>query len=368
MKSPPTAHPRGFPSIHTGSSKLQFQPQASRRWSPPPLSSWAQASPSFLPTPAISLPVSRSLAVWSPLVELLPPMLPLSSPGDPTVSTSLSSGSIAPCDTVGWTATRGITGSPLVDSSPLPLSPLRGVPTGSISSLLGSTVHSSTSGGMAAARDLGGQIEGDPSVVAWGPNRLDVFAKGKDSAIWYRWWNGRAWGSWESMGGRMKGSTSTTAWSANRLDLFAVSAQDSSLQHKWWDGSRWNSGWENLGGTLHSDPVAVSWGPNRIDVFTVGAKRDLIHKWWDGRRWAGWESLGGVLESTPVVASDQANRLDVYVIGTDSALWHRYWDGTAWRPWRSLGGTLVSKPAVASWGPDRVDAFAFGTDYAIWHN
>ena len=32
---------------------------------------------------------------------------------------------------------------------------------------------------------LGGVLTSQPSVVSWGSNRLDVFAKGTDSAAWF---------------------------------------------------------------------------------------------------------------------------------------------------------------------------------------
>ncbi len=42
-------------------------------------------------------------------------------------------------------------------------------------------------------------------VVAWGPNRLDVFVLGTDRALYHKWWNGSAWGpsltGYETMGG-----------------------------------------------------------------------------------------------------------------------------------------------------------------------
>jgi hypothetical protein len=31
-------------------------------------------------------------------------------------------------------------------------------------------------------------------VVSWGPNRLDVFVEGTDSALYHKWWDGQAWG------------------------------------------------------------------------------------------------------------------------------------------------------------------------------
>jgi len=33
--------------------------------------------------------------------------------------------------------------------------------------------------------NLGGILTSPPSVVSWGPNRLDVFGKGTDSALWW---------------------------------------------------------------------------------------------------------------------------------------------------------------------------------------
>jgi hypothetical protein len=42
-------------------------------------------------------------------------------------------------------------------------------------------------------------------VVSWGPNRLDTFVIGTDSALYHKWWNGSSWGpsvtDYEYMGG-----------------------------------------------------------------------------------------------------------------------------------------------------------------------
>jgi hypothetical protein len=52
---------------------------------------------------------------------------------------------------------------------------------------------------------MGGKIIGQPKVVAWGPNRLDVFVIGTDSALYHKWWDGSRWHpsvtGWEPMGG-----------------------------------------------------------------------------------------------------------------------------------------------------------------------
>jgi hypothetical protein len=212
---------------------------------------------------------------------------------------------------------------------------------------------------------LGGILESPPVSVSWGPDRIDVFTMGTDSALWHRWWDGNAWGGWESLGGIIISSPSVVSWAPNRLDVFALGT-DSAMWHRWWDGSSWG-GWESLGGILESAPVAVSWAPNRLDVFAVGTDHALWHRWWDGAGWGGWESLGGILMGVPTAVAWDTDRLDVFANGTDHALWHRWWDGNAWGGWESLGGTLTSDPTAVSWNRDRLDVFARGTDSACWH-
>jgi hypothetical protein len=35
---------------------------------------------------------------------------------------------------------------------------------------------------------LGGTITSAPTAASWGPNRIDVFAMGKDNALWHYWY------------------------------------------------------------------------------------------------------------------------------------------------------------------------------------
>jgi hypothetical protein len=212
---------------------------------------------------------------------------------------------------------------------------------------------------------LGGVITSPPQAVSWGPNRLDIFANGTDSALWHRWWNGSSWGGWESLGGVLTSPPSPVAWGPNRLDIFALGT-DSALYHRWWNGSSWG-GWQSLGGVLTSPPVAVSWAENRLDVFALGEDHAVWHRWWNGSSWGGWESLGGVLTSAPSAVAWGPNRLDIFALGEDHALWHRWWNGSAWGGWESLGGVLTSPPSVVAWNENRLDVFALGQDHALWH-
>jgi hypothetical protein len=212
---------------------------------------------------------------------------------------------------------------------------------------------------------LGGTLASPPKVVAWGPNRLDVFAMGPDSALLHRWWDGANWGGWESLGGTIVSPPEVVSWDTNRLDVFALST-DHALWHRGWDGANWG-GWESLGGVLTSPVTAASWGPNRLDVFGLGEDHALWHRWWDGANWGGWESLGGVLTSPPKVVAWGPNRLDVFGLGEDHTVWHRWWDGANWGGWESLGGTFTSAPDAVSWDEGRLDIFGVGTDSAMWH-
>ncbi len=220
------------------------------------------------------------------------------------------------------------------------------------------------SGNWSGWEDLGGIITSRPTATSWGSNRIDAFARGLDSAVWHRWWDGSAWRGWESLGGLIHGAPAVSSWGSGRLDLFGIGL-DHRLFHKWFQGG-W-SGWESLGGFLTSEPAAVSWGPNRIDVFARGGDNAMWHLWWDGSAWRGWESLGGSISSAPAVCSWSANRLDCFARGLDSQLWHKWWNGSAWSSWEALGGVLTDAPAAESWGPNRIDVFYPGQNYHMWH-
>jgi len=212
---------------------------------------------------------------------------------------------------------------------------------------------------------LGGTLTSKPSAASWAADRIDVVARGTDSAVWHRWWDGTSWNGWESLGGSAQSGPAISSWGANRLDVFVVGT-DHALYHRWYDGG-WSGGWENLGGMLSSDPCAVSWGPNRVDVFARGMDSAMWHLWWNGSYWSGWESLGGVLDSAPAVASWAENRLDCFVKGTDSELFHIFWDGSSWSGWENLNGYVGGDPGAASWDDNRIDVFYPGATFHMMH-
>lgn len=272
---------------------------------------------------------------------------------------------------------------------------------------LGSTAEAGWSEWM----PVGGILQGGPSAVALTENRVDVFVRGTDGAMYHKIWNGSAWGDWENLGGELSTRPSCVSWSENRIDCIALGT-DNRMYRKWWDGSwkgwevmggeqftsapsltSWGPGrldmfvrgkdnalwhatyedpkfssWESLGGVLVSDPGCTSWGQNRIDCFVQGTDNRLYHRWWDGRSWQGWENLGSeTVGSAPSVTSLGENALHVFAQGPQKQLWHKRWDGKNWLGWESLEGTLTAEPGCVSKGLNRVDCFVRATDGSMYH-
>ena len=211
--------------------------------------------------------------------------------------------------------------------------------------------------------NLGGVLTAQPAACSWGPNRIDVFGRGTDSALWHKAWVGSAWSGWQNLGGGIVGAPTVCSWANNCLDVFARGT-DNAIWHKYWNGA-W-SGWASIGGNVTSSPAACAWRNDALHVFARGTNSQLYHRAYSAGAWQPWESLGGNITSDPACASWGGERIDIFARGTDNALWHIAWTGTKWSPWQSLGGQLNSGPAVASWGENRLDVFAAGTDNALW--
>jgi hypothetical protein len=211
---------------------------------------------------------------------------------------------------------------------------------------------------------LGGIIVSGPGASSWASNRVDVFARGQDSALWHRFFDGMTWSGWEYLGGIITSDPAAVSWGVNRIDVMAR-GQDNALWHRSYDGTGW-SGWEYLGGLLSSGPRVSSWGSGRLDVFISGQDRQLWHRSFSNSGWSGWEPLGGIIISDPAAVSWGVNRIDVLARGQDNALWHKSFDGTTWSGWDTQGGIITFSPAAASWGTGRIDVLAIGGDRQLW--
>jgi hypothetical protein len=158
-----------------------------------------------------------------------------------------------------------------------------------------------------------------------------------------------------------------SAQNANSLDLF-MRGSDNAVWYKYWTGTTWTA-LTSLSGNVTSDPAATSRADGYMDVFARGTDGAL---WWktttnNGTSWSNWNKIGGQLASGTGAAADAGgpNSLDVFVKGTDQALWYSHWDGTKWSAWKSLGGTLTSSPAATSRSSSTIDVFVFGSNNGL---
>jgi hypothetical protein len=213
-------------------------------------------------------------------------------------------------------------------------------------------------------QSLGGVLTSSPDASSWGPNRVDVFVRGANNAMFQNTWNGSSWTGFTSLGGVITSSPDAVSWGSNRIDVFAR-GQDNGLWHQSWNGSAW-SGWQSLGGVITSDPDVASWGPGRLDIFARGQNNGIWHMSWNGSRWSGWDPLGGVFTSDPSAVSWGPNRIDVFGRGTDNGLWHLSWNGSTWSAWQPLGGVLTSGPDASSCASGHLDVFATGNGNGLF--
>ena len=216
---------------------------------------------------------------------------------------------------------------------------------------------------------IGGSLSSAPAVTSWGTNRLDVFARGQDLALYHTWWDGTTWHAWQSIGATMSSAPAAVSTGPNKIDVFAR-GMDLALYHiSTTDGGTTWSAWQKLAATMSSAPAVSSWGAGRLDVFGRGQDLNLYHTWTTdgGTTWNYWELLPGSLSSDPAAVSSSAGRIDVFARGQDLSVYQRTYDSAGWHAWVRVGGTLASSPAVSSWGSGRLDLFALGQDQAVYH-
>ncbi|WP_437721381.1 trypsin-like peptidase domain-containing protein [Sorangium sp. So ce861] len=221
--------------------------------------------------------------------------------------------------------------------------------------------HKYYDGGWSSWTSLGGSLTSAPSATLTREGRLTVFAKGSDNAIWHKYYEG-GWSGWTSLGGPLASAPAATVTREGRLTVFARGT-DNAIWHKYYDGG-WSS-WISLGGATTHDPAAVVTAEGRLVVFARSSSGELVHRYYDGG-WSSWISLGGTIASGPSAVVTAEGRLTVFARGADNAIWHKYYDG-GWSGWISLGGALVDQPGSAVTPEGRLVVFARGTDNAIWH-
>ena len=91
--------------------------------------------------------------------------------------------------------------------------------------------------------DLGGHVTGNPAAVVRVTEGLDVLARGTDGKLWRKVWSS-GWSAWQIPGTALiEGSPAVVAWAPDRLDIYARRVTpDKRLYKIEWDGfqgSKW---------------------------------------------------------------------------------------------------------------------------------
>ena len=195
------------------------------------------------------------------------------------------------------------------------------------------------------------------ATASLGSNRIDLFTKGRDNSLHWKFYADGRWSGWEDLGTQISSAPTATWWDGSRLDVFARGPAGQLVQRFYQNGA-WNPNTTDLGGQITSAPAVVSWGPGRLDVFARGTNGALYQKYFQRPNWSAWINMGGGISSAPAVVSQKSGSLNVFARGTNNALYTRAFTGT-WSPFTSFAGaTLASAPTAASWAEGRIDVFA----------
>jgi hypothetical protein len=191
---------------------------------------------------------------------------------------------------------------------------------------------------------LDGGCLGPPSVASWGAQRLDVFVRGTDNALWQMWWDGQ-WHSWYSLGGILTAEPVVVAAQNNQLDIFVLGTQASFC----WKG--WRNSWldwqcPDNGMVFESLPAPLVLSQSTIDVVVVANDDHAYQKSLVGATWGStWSDLGGPLNGAPQVVSLATDESSVFGLGLNGQMYVANWSaaGTSWTgsaSWISLGGSF----------------------------
>jgi hypothetical protein len=149
-------------------------------------------------------------------------------------------------------------------------------------------------------------VSGPLAACRCGRDRMAVFLRGAAGDLVMKWWDGARWSEFASLGMPevpdeiypavtvgvpLTGHPAACSWGPERMDVFARGPRGE-LLHKWWDGKDW-SPFESLGMPLMpagdqrcipftGSVTACTWGPGRLDVFARALDGTLYHAWWDG--------------------------------------------------------------------------------------
>lgn len=229
----------------------------------------------------------------------------------------------------------------------------------------GSVYESYYDGSTWTGRSLGGDIQGEPTVLANADGSLNVFVWATSGGgLWEKYWTptGGWTPDWISLGGPIASAPSVIQLADTSVNVYARSTTGTLTERYYVNGYGW-SPWIDLGGTIIGEPAALANTDGSVDVFIHAPGDVLMEKYWTpGPAWTNWFPLGGSLAGSPVVAQlttgNAAGSVEVYARSTAGTVSEIYYaSGTGWSAWNDLGGSISGDPAVLANSDASVDVF-----------
>lgn len=223
-----------------------------------------------------------------------------------------------------------------------------------------------------------GKFKGAPAAVSWRYERLDVFVRGSDDALWHRRFSlfmVPPFNDWQKIDIEIADAAAVASWAPNRLDVFTRSS-DGEIIHTFSDGGSHFTVGRNLGHPkdlpFEGAPAAISRRPRTIDVFARGGDDTIWRIVFGGDDWGNWKKVAEDIADGPAVASWAPHRVDLFGRNSRGEVVHEHSnDAVHFRDRNNLGhpptGPLKGSPAAVSLKPNRLDLFVRGADDALWH-
>lgn len=247
---------------------------------------------------------------------------------------------------------------------------------------------------------LGGILTSNIAAVSWGPNRIDIFARGTDKQLYHKIYDNGSWIDWVPIGGVLADNCDPVAvsWGAGRLDIIAKMT-DNNFYHRFTsDGVTWSTAWKRIGVTTDQFPpailgnvCAVTWFNQitvigRVQNFSDGRCILVSTTCVDGQNWSPWDMTVGnsqnnsvQIKNTDLIATSMgAPRGDIFVKDLNGGVgWFE--TNLVFPPATSFYRTTIGKPlgndlseaystSAISWGPNRLDIFSVDVNGGYYHN
>lgn len=198
---------------------------------------------------------------------------------------------------------------------------------------------------------LEGCIYGAPSPIVLA-NELHLVARGCDSSVQHRYFDGENWSEWQSLSHQIE-YTPMAFVKNDKLQIYVVGI-DKALWVMTLAGSEFvDEPWVYLGGAITSPPRVINWGSS-VQVFQRYIDASLRAAVISDDGASDFASLGGNLTSAPSVFT-YGNTIQIFARGYDDGVYQSMFDGTDWHYWEgSLGAPggdyVLTSPTAMAYG------------------